>query len=167
MGVSFIGIFQSTMNLIQLYKQDQADRKNPKLLADFAQITKRDAERRKLVAEILSKKKILTKEEHYAVAMIYQHGQGVTHSRLAVRHAKEAYLLGYKPAAWLYAAATDRLLSKQGKPQKYGTQFIKKNEKSKWQLHSVDPKITDEERALYNVPPLRDAKKKVIELNKK
>ncbi len=152
--------------LAQLYEEDQADRRDPALLQDFDLIIKRDSVRRRLARVIVSKRKRLSSEEYYFLAMLYQHGSAVAHSRLAVRHAKRACEMGYEKAKWLYAAAMDRLLSKQGKPQRYGTQFIKKDAKSKWELHPVDPVITDEERAKWNVPPLAEARAKVKRMNK-
>lgn len=151
--------------LAQLYAEDQSDRLDPSLLADFDVIAKRDAERRKVARIIVAKRKRLSAEECYHLGMLYQHGPALSHSRLAIRYAQHSISLGYEKAKWLYAAATDRLLSKQGKPQKYGTQFIKKNAKSKWKLHPVDPSVTDEERARWNVPPLAEAKARARELN--
>lgn len=152
--------------LAELYKEDQADRRDPAFLQDFDLITKRDVMRRKLARVIVAKRKQLSGEECYSLAMLYQHGSAISHSRLAVRYAKRACAMRYEKAKWLYAAAVDRLLSKQGKSQRYGTQFIKKDSKSKWKLHPVDPVITDEERARWNVPPLAEAKAKVRSMNK-
>ncbi|OGZ20061.1 MAG: hypothetical protein A2494_02300 [Candidatus Lloydbacteria bacterium RIFOXYC12_FULL_46_25] len=151
--------------LAQLYEEDQADRRDPALLQDFDLITKRDGVRRKLAGAIVAKRKQLSSEEYYSLGMLYQHGPAISHSRLAIRYAKRACAMGNEKAKWLYAGATDRLLSKQGKPQRYGTQFIKKDAKSKWKLHPVDPAITDEERAKWNVPPLAEAKARVKQMN--
>jgi len=149
----------------ELYEEDQADRRDTALLQDFGLITKRDAIRLKLAEAIVAKRKLLSGEEYYSLAMLYQHGSTISHSRLAVRYAKRAYEIGYEKAKWLYAASIDRLLSKQGKSQKYGTQFIKKDTKSKWKLHPVDPTITDEERTKWNVPPLAEAKARMKRMN--
>jgi len=40
----------------------------------------------------------------------------------------------------------------RGKPQRYGTQFIREN--GRWSLGKVDPTVTDSQRAIYGVPPL-------------
>lgn len=68
-----------------------------------------------------------------------------------------------KSAKWLAAAAKDRWLMWQNKPQLYGTQFKKVD--GRWILWEVDPTVTDEERARWNVPPLEEAKKKAEALN--
>ena len=70
-----------------------------------------------------------------------------------------------KRSLWraLAAASKDRSLMWQGKPQLYGTQFKKVD--GRWILWEVDPSITDEERAKWNVPPLAEQKKKLETLN--
>ena len=151
--------------LSQLYEADQTDRRNPELFQDFDLIAKRDAARRKLAKVIIAKRKQLSGAEYYILGMLYHHGPAITHSRLAIRYAKRACGMGNEKAKWLYAAAVDRLLSKQEESQRYGTQFIKKDAKSKWKLHPIDPSVTDEERARLNVPPIADAKAKVKRMN--
>jgi hypothetical protein len=51
-----------------------------------------------------------------------------------------------------------------GKPQRYGTQF-KRDPGGPWYLYPVDPAVTDEERARWNVPPLAELKKRAEALN--
>ncbi len=60
--------------------------------------------------------------------------------------------LGHRAARWLAAAAHDRWLMRQGKPQKYGTQYV--TEGDRWRLWEVDPATTDQERKEWSVPPL-------------
>lgn len=48
------------------------------------------------------------------------------------------------------------LLMKSGEPQRYGTQLVFRDGRSV--LHEVDPAVTDEERARWNVPPLAQAR---------
>ena len=62
------------------------------------------------------------------------------------------------------AATKDRFLMSSGKPQLYGTQFRKID--GVWKLHEVDPNVTDEERAKWNVPPLTEAKSRAVQMNK-
>ena len=52
----------------------------------------------------------------------------------------------------MVAAAWDRSLIGRGKPQRFGTQFIR--EGGRWSLGRVDARVTDAQRALYGVPPL-------------
>lgn len=151
--------------LSSLFEEDQRDRYDPELLKNFDIIAERDKERRKIAEGIVAKRKKISGEEYYFLGMLYQHGPALSHTRLAKRYARHAIARGYDKAKWLYAAATDRLLVRQKKPQRYGTQFTRKDAQSKWKLHPVDSTITDEERAKWNVPPLKEAKAKVREMN--
>ena len=54
----------------------------------------------------------------------------------------------------LAAAALDRWLMYQGKPQKYGTNFVPDGKR--WRLWDVDPSTTDAERAANHVPLLQE-----------
>lgn len=100
---------------------------------------------------------IFTRGHHHHLALIFQHGETAEQYREAHKHAKTAVRSGCASAKWLVAASEDRLLLMQGKPQKYGTQFIL-NPKNEWELaQPIDPTITDEERIKYNVPPLENA----------
>ena len=63
--------------------------------------------------------------------------------------------MGSNVTKWLYAATLDRYLLSQGKKQKFGSQFIQKDDT--WELAPLDNSITDEERAKYYVPPISDA----------
>jgi len=72
--------------------------------------------------------------------------------------------LGFEKAKWLYAAAQDRLLIKQGKKQKYGTQYKRKD--GIWFLYPVNKSINDRERKKYNVPTLKESFSKLEGLNK-
>jgi hypothetical protein len=49
-----------------------------------------------------------------------------------------------------------------GLPQKYGTQYRFAN--GRWILYEVDPAISDEERARWDVPPLAEALRRADEM---
>jgi hypothetical protein len=151
--------------LERLYREDQAaraDRNN----VDWKIITSADKKRRDFVIKMLEKDEILAPKDCYMAAMIMQHGNTIKDYKEASRLAKLAMESGYKPARWLYAAATDRLLMKQGHKQKYGTQYVKSNAKAKWRLYPVDKKVTDTERAKLNVPPLAKTIDNISKLSK-
>ena len=61
-------------------------------------------------------------------------------------------------AKWLYAISTDRWLYSAGKPQRYGTQFLRDGKGCNTKLYEVDPATTDAERAALDVPTLAQAK---------
>jgi len=62
----------------------------------------------------------------------------------------------------LYATALDRSLLLEGKPQKFGTQSVRKGDR--WELHTVDPAVTDADRKAWNVPPLAELRARLAEL---
>ena len=71
--------------------------------------------------------------------------------RRAHELAREAAKGGVRAARWLAAAACDRWLMYQGKPQKYGTQFVPDG--VRYRLWDTDPLTTDAERRTWDVPP--------------
>ncbi len=79
---------------------------------------------------------------------------------LALRSAE----LGYRPARWLAAASFDRWQMYEGKPQKYGTNYVYDGRGDR--LWDVDLQTTDEERAAWDVPPLAEQLRKAEEANK-
>lgn len=163
------GTLQAQTNnpeLERLYKEDQADREHgPNANIDWQAVSKRDTERRARVREIVDKGGATTSTDYYHAAMVYQHGTEVPEYDEAHRLAMKAVELDpeNKAAKWLAAASKDRSLMWQGKPQLYGTQFKKVDDK--WVLWDVDPSITDEERAKWNVPPLAEQRKRLETLN--
>lgn len=146
-----------------LFDADQADRQGE---IDWAQVSARDAERRARVDAIVKAGGAKAADDWFHAAMVFQHGQGT--EDIARAHAYAAKALEVEPnhstAKWLYAASKDRWLMREKKPQLYGTQFTK-DETGKWVLYEVDPSITDEERAKYNVPPLVAARARAEQMN--
>lgn len=152
--------------LARLYHADQADRsEGPNAKIDWVAVSKRDAERRRRVLEIVEQGGAREADDYYHAAMVFQHGdQPEDHDR-AHQWCLEALKLdaAHPSARWLAAASKDRALMWRGKPQLYGTQFKKVD--GKWILWEVDPSITDEERSKWDVPPLSVAKSRVDKLN--
>jgi hypothetical protein len=87
---------------------------------------------------------------HAAWVMLCGETQG--HFSLARMFSRRACDLGEERAWTLRAMAWDRWLVASGQPQRFGTQLIKQG--GRWSLGTVDPKISDLDRALYAVPPL-------------
>jgi hypothetical protein len=141
-----------------LYEQDQADRQAFEQLnrKQRQQVFKRDRKRRQRVEKILRSEMMQAPEDFFHAAMIFQHGEKLEHFWKAHELAKKGAELSHPNCRWLSAAAYDRWLMKQGKPQKYGTQYTARENKP-YRLWDVDPTTTDEERAAWNVPPLAEA----------
>lgn len=153
--------------LEKIYKQDQADRLNRKILEDFKKLTERDCKRRKKVARIIKEREVKTGRDLYFAAMVYQHGPSVVDSEKAIEFAKKSMELGYKKAPWLFAAATDRLLVKQKRKQKFGTQFSRSIATGKVSVFPINKKTTDAERKQFDVPSLKEIEEKLKKLNQK
>lgn len=153
--------------LKKLYEEDVAEKwgvnRNTITDEEREKIDKNDRKRREKVLKLYKEKAIQTGQDYHHASLIMQHGETVDDYKLAHEFASKAVNLGNNNAKWLFAATLDRYLLTSGKPQKYGTQF-KQNEKGEWEMaQPIDPKVTDEERAKYNVPPLKDALKKYKE----
>lgn len=152
--------------LESLYAADQKDREGDLEGTAWQQVEKRDAERRKRVLEIMEKGGAKEAGDYIHAAMVFQHGQTTDDLDHANRWATKAVELDpeYPGARWLAAASKDRFLMDSGKPQLYGTQF-RKDKDGPWYLWQVDPAITDEERAKWDVPPLARSKARAEALN--
>jgi len=76
---------------------------------------------------------------------------------LAGALAEHAAQEGAAEALPLVAEATDRLLLKQGQPQRYGTQYIYDPATQRWSLYRWNRETTDDERRQMGVPTLATA----------
>jgi hypothetical protein len=141
--------------LRQVYEADQADRRGGHLSPD---VFERDRTRRRRVAELLDAGAAESGEDFFHAAMVFQHGDSPDDYQRAHELALRAAELGHRPGRWLAAAALDRWLMHQGRPQKYGTQYRLSGDG--YELYEVDPATTDEERAEWDVPPLTEARRR-------
>lgn len=149
--------------LLRLYEQDQADRQARLPSAALAQ---RDAERRNTAKKVLAKATLKSAQDFYHAAVIFQHGNSAVDFQKARQLAMKALALDpdHALSRWLAAASEDRRLMALGKPQLYGTQF--KSTDGHWEVYDVDPRVSDTERAKWNVPPLADSKKRAAAMNR-
>lgn len=147
-----------------IYEADQADRRTPDI--DWAVVQPRDEQREKRVAEILEAQGATVADDYWHAAMVFQHGLTPDQIRRARSLALKAVELDprHDSARWLAAAALDRELMYENKPQKYGTQFKREPEKG-WYLWPVDPSTTDQERDEWNVPTLTTQQKRLALMN--
>jgi len=144
--------------LLQIFEADQTDRANWGQDIDWAVVADRDQQRHERVLRLAESGRLAAADDWYHAAMVMQHGHDLADFERAHLWAKRAATLdpNLRDAKWLAAAAKDRWLNHQGKPQRYGTQF-EKNDRGEWTVSDVDPSVTDEERALWAVPPLAHA----------
>ena len=163
---------KNNKRIYKIFSSDQKDHGAVKIRTynneeDWRKLAKRDIKRQRAILQILQNKKLVfTSEDYFMAGIIFQHGRTITDSKKAISLAKKGAEMGNDNAKWLFAAATDRLLLRQGKKQKFGTQYQKNNKSNKWRLSPVDKKTTDKERATYNVVTLKQAREKAERWNK-
>jgi hypothetical protein len=152
--------------LALLYQQDQADRSQWQTLTPEQQksVGQRDKKRLQRVEELLANGALQDAKDYFHAAMVFQHGGTGEHYWQAHELAKRGAQLGHVASRWLTAAAYDRWLMSQGKPQKYGTQYTTRD--GRWLLYEVDPATTDEQRAEWNVPSLARALQRAEKMNR-
>jgi hypothetical protein len=151
--------------LARLYKSDREERiDQPRAnTSEYRAMRARDLKRRDRIRELVEANELHTGEDYYQAAHIMNHGDSLEDARNAHRLALRSSELGYRPARWLAAASYDRWQMYQGKPQKYGTNYVYDGQKDR--LWDVDPNTTDEERAAWDVPPLAEQLRKAREAN--
>lgn len=136
------------LELLSLFAADHKERQDYLVFfrtADSLALQERHSERRKRVSEIIAIQGLNAPKDYFHAAMIFQHGETVEEIWQAHTLVKQAAELGYDPARWLVAAALDRWLMYQGKPQEYGTHFV--SDANRYWLWDVDPTTTDAERS--------------------
>lgn len=112
----------------------------------------RGRQRRERVMALYAQDVLHSAQDYYYAALIMLYGEEAPHFDLARTCAQRAAKLG-EPRAWsVVAAAWDRSLLRRGRPQRFGTQFVR--EGGRLSLGRVDQQVTDSERAFYGVPPL-------------
>jgi hypothetical protein len=121
---------------------------------EYTAMRERDTQRRLRAAAILATLTTPEAADLYHAALLFQHGDEPEDAWRAYGLAREATERGDERARWLTAAAYDRWLVYQGKPQKYGTQYV--HDGLRHRLWDVDPATTDIERAAWSVPPLAE-----------
>ncbi len=159
-------IITDNKELIEIYNNDQADRKA--LNIDWSLVSKRDREREERIYELLDSNKVRTSKDYYNAAMIFQHGLDSTAYGMAVKMIKKAIDLDSTTNKWLYAAAVDRYLLSKDEPQIYGTQYQRPSMDEPWRLGEIDTtKISDAERIEYGVETLVQQRERVKRMNKR
>jgi hypothetical protein len=147
------------LQLQDIYQSDQSDRKkiydSPQAVSELKQ---RDAMRKTVTLDMISKGEVNTSLDLYWAAVILLHGNEpkdfLTSHRLAVLSA----INGHRPARWLAASSLDRYLMASGQSQVYGTQFEHNAEENKYQLRLPieDNRLLNWEKKFLNVPAVTE-----------
>lgn len=127
--------------------------------------SERGKQRRERVVSLYAQGALRSAQDNYHAALVMLYGEDVAHFELARTFARRAAALG-EPRAWsVVAAAWDRMLLSRGKPQRFGTQFVR--QQGRWSLGRVDPRVNDYERAFYGVPPLWVQEQNIAQLQRR
>lgn len=143
---------KDNQRLRSLFEDDQSERQKENI--DWDVLSSQDAGRRKIVKDMLSKGLVRTATDYYHAAMVFQHDPHIEGITQAQSLAHTAIQMGDDRALWLYAAATDRILMRENKKQKFGTQYLqtvivtrKDTVARKWVLYPYEKNTTDAMRA--------------------
>lgn len=145
--------------LADLYRQDRQEHAAvpPVGSPEYASLRGRDRVRRSRARPALAalrRNGAISPDDLFHAAWLWNHGESADDAKRAHRLALEAAELGHSPSRWLAAASFDRWCMYEGRPQRYGTQFVPDGRR--YRLWDVDPSTTDVERTEWNVPPLAD-----------
>ena len=142
--------------LRRLFGADQADRQTLVVAGtpEYKRLRERDTQRRQRVTALVADGALDEADDYYQAAMILHHGETLDDIWQAHTLASAAADRGLHSARWLAAAALDRWLMYQGKPQKYGTQIVPDG--TRWRVWITDPTTTDADRTAADVPPLAE-----------
>lgn len=156
------GVHKDNETLAKLAHNDQRERehffKHPSL------VTQHDRVRRRKVAKLLQKRRVRTARDFLRAALIFQHGLTVADYRKAQWLARSAVRKGGgSMARWLYAVATDRMLLRQGRRQKFGSQqsIVRERDPRTRRMRRVlrllpyDRRTSDRARHEHELPSLR------------
>ncbi len=120
------------------------------------QLADDEAQRRQIrcgrVCDIAVAGGLQTAGDFYYAALVLMHGVSIDEFATALYFARTAAHRGEQRAWSIAAACWDRWLIAKGRPQRYGTQFLRVNHV--WTIEPIDESVTDAERAFYAVPPL-------------
>ena len=154
----------ATARIQEITDADQAERAGGTMNADSL---KRDLEKRKEIAGFFAEGCLLTGDDFFNAALVFQHGSVPDHYYQTWLWSKRAADLGHKKANWLIPRAVDRYLGSRGFKQLYGTQFYgtRTDDGFLWCLSDVASGISDEAREKIGVRSLAEAAEQVAKMN--
>jgi hypothetical protein len=175
LGIVFLQTFQAAAAsppdhaLARIAAADQADREPGPNRIDWSVVGKRDAIRREQVMQLLNSGEIRTAEDYFDAAVIFQHGDTMQDAQLALALATVASRIDptNREATVLTANAWDRVMTRAGKPQWYGTQYVRSKTTGKWELYPTEPGvITEAQRRAMGLPTLEEDRAHLDQINR-
>ncbi|RJS27907.1 hypothetical protein DRW03_00280 [Corallococcus sp. H22C18031201] len=149
----------SNAELQRLYAEDQQARTHLVMKPtkeQLAEFMAKDRERLTRVKEMVAHGDLKTGADFFSAGIIFQHGGTLEDYAMARDMGAEAARRGHPKGLWMAAAAWDRWLMRAGKPQRFGTQYVPAQGTPQMVLYTMDPRVTDEERARWGFSPLKD-----------
>ena len=140
--------------LKRLFDEDQQECLNPPHdgTPEHEAFRKRIKDRIAKAQLLLNRAKLFCGEDYFHACILSIHGDCPEDFWQAYQFGLKSVDLNYNAAKKYVAAAYDKWLMYQGKPQKYGLQYVPDGRKLR--VWDVDPETTDDERAEWDVPPL-------------
>lgn len=151
----------------ELFLADQAARNAEPDTGDVLTSTAEDLERQRVVLSLVAAGALTTSTDYFHAAVVFVHGVSAENIALAYSLATLATRLQptHPQAAFLAAAAWDRLMKRRNKPQWYGTQYVK-GRGGKWELYRIDAgAVTDRERERSGVGSLAASRERIRKMN--
>ena len=147
----------------QLFAEDQDDRRGfPNTKLTYKEINVRDEARRNEILGMLKRIEVRTAQDYFYAAVIFHHGQTFEHYRMSASLAWIAHELEPENStyAWQTASSWDRMMLKKDRPQWYGVQAHRDDDKRLVLSNIDETAVSDDERARYNVKPLAELRAK-------
>jgi hypothetical protein len=158
-------------HLQSIVRADQADRLGQPTAEQWEGVARRDAERRSQVHEELRGGRVRSAYDFFNAALVMQHGSELEEIRLAhalatVSASMDSTSPQARQALWLKAASWDRMMRTLGRPQWYGTQFLR-DKNGTVTLYTVDESaVTDPDRVALAAPTLAEARAQAEEMSR-
>lgn len=145
----------------QLYDESEAERADRS--DSTTSVLKRDEKRLKEMLKLDKKGELCTPEDKWMAAWVILNSDDVDDIERAYELAQEAMGERHPRGPWLVGFAFDRWRVSRGFMQAYGTQTAAKG--SVRCLLTVDPEITDAQRATYQQPTLAETYRRLLDLH--
>jgi len=110
--------------LLRLFQQDQGDPRANRTADDASATAARAKVRRDKLARLLASGSVVTADDYYRAALLYQHSDSTDDLLMAHVLATVSGFNGNYMGRWLSAAALDKYLRWGGRPQIFGTQYF-------------------------------------------